>query len=394
MGAKPVNRRSFLKLGAAATGAAIGKTAIAGEPVEPPPREHLRYRPLGRTGLHVSEVSFGSFGFRKPTLLYTALDEGINLICTSADFEEGAVEKRIGAVLSDIGSRRDDLVVLTGTKIRRTDTKRDILDAIDGSLRRLRVDHVDVFKTHDVESPEVLLHDELFEAFDSAKRTGKVGHLALSGHTGSMQTVLNAALEDGRFEVFQIKYDFASYLFAYDILLRAVRKGIGTIAFKTHAGYRQDEINDLEAEGWSFQQATVKWALGHPAVASVCVDVSSFASMDELLSASGAELTDAETAMLERYRNEMYDRYCRFCRSCEVSCPHGVSIADVNRFAMYFKYYGREKDSMQLYSNLGEHRGAAACAGCSGLCEGGCPFGRRIHPELVEAHENLSFRKT
>ena len=56
---------------------------------------------------------------------------------------------------------------------------------------------------------------------------------------------------------------------------------------------------------------------------------------------------------------------------------------------MYFKYYGREKDSMQLYRDLGE--GAAVCAECEGHCEAGCPFNRTVREELVDAHRILSF---
>ncbi len=96
--------------------------------------------------------------------------------------------------------------------------------------------------------------------------------------------------------------------------------------------------------------------------------------------------------MLRRYADEMYDRYCRFCGECEKSCPHGVAIADVNRYAMYFKYYGREKDSMSLYASLGNCRTAGVCADCEGHCESGCPFKRTVRRELVEAHRLLSFR--
>ena len=56
--------------------------------------------------------------------------------------------------------------------------------------------------------------------------------------------------------------------------------------------------------------------------------------------------------MLRTYAGQMYDKYCRFCATCEASCPHEVAVADVMRYAMYFKYYGREKDSMKLYGEL------------------------------------------
>jgi len=53
---------------------------------------------------------------------------------------------------------------------------------------------------------------------------------------------------------------------------------------------------------------------------------------------------------------------------------------------MYFKYYGREKEAMRLYAALPVGRGARACGGCRGDCEGACPFGRRMREELIEAH--------
>ncbi|MFC1595526.1 hypothetical protein ACFL3X_01275, partial [Gemmatimonadota bacterium] len=103
------------------------------------------------------------------------------------------------------------------------------------------------------------------------------------------------------------------------------------------------------------------------------------------------DLKDTETAMLRRYAHEMYDKYCRFCGTCEVNCPGNVAIADVMRYAMYFKYYGREKNSMELYNALPRRCSASICYRCPGPCNTGCPFGRRVQTELVEAHQLLSF---
>ena len=97
--------------------------------------------------------------------------------------------------------------------------------------------------------------------------------------------------------------------------------------------------------------------------------------------------------MLRTYAGQMYDKYCRFCSTCEASCPHEVAVADVMRYAMYFKYYGREKDSMELYGKLPGGCSAAACDGCSAPCDPACPFGRQVKDELVEAHQLLSFAR-
>jgi predicted aldo/keto reductase-like oxidoreductase len=85
----------------------------------------------------------------------------------------------------------------------------------------------------------------------------------------------------------------------------------------------------------------------------------------------------------------MYDRYCRFCATCESSCPRGVAVADVMRYAMYFSYYGREKEATRLYGELPETATARACAGCRGPCDAACPFGRRVREGLIEAHARL-----
>jgi len=72
--------------------------------------------------------------------------------------------------------------------------------------------------------------------------------------------------------------------------------------------------------------------------------------------------------MLRRYAVEMYDKYCRFCGTCEASCPHEVAVADVMRYAMYFRYYGREKAAMRHYRSLaGAPRRRVIGAGMAGL---------------------------
>ncbi len=393
MTTRSIDRRSFLKLGAAASGLAIGS---CGAGSKEPPRAadfEMRYRPLGDTGLKVSEISFGSYGFDNPALLLAALDAGINTICTSANYQNGRAEESIGEALVTIGGRRDELILFTGDVVRDGASKRSILETIDSSLRRLQTDHVEIFRVTGVASPDDLRVDAFHEAFEEARKAGKVGHLGMSGHHGGMQECLEAATADGRYNVLFTKYDFASYPDQDRILNRAAQRGLGTLVFKTSAGNRKSEIKDLETGGLSFEQATVKWALTNPDVASVCVGITNFDQIGEYAAAVGSRLEGSEVAMLRRYSDEMYDKYCRFCSACEADCPHDVAIADVNRFAMYFKYYGREKDSMQLYDALPNGCSADICAGCDGLCDAACPFGREVRTELVEAHRVLSFSR-
>ena len=384
-----LDRREFLKLGAATSGLAVACGRGAEEARPTGAAVEMRYRPLGATGLQVSELSFGAHGVDNPPLMEAAWEAGINTFCTSGHYLDGLEEEALGKAIRAASVDRDRLVVLTGNYIKPGMTKRSVLDDIDASLRRLGTDHIAVYYTSMMRSPAELWVDPFHEAIEEAKKAGKVGHLGLSGHSGGLQDVLNAAIDDGRFEVFFIKFDYVSYPDQDEILERAAKKGIGTIVFKTNAGNRQREIKDLEAGGLSYPQATMKWALTHPEVASVSVTLTSFAQLQEMAAAVGVRPTRSEVAMLRRYADEMRDRYCRFCADCESSCPHGVAIADINRFWMYFAHYDRRREARRHYAALAQRRSAAACEECAAPCNGACPFHRPVQAELVEAHRRL-----
>lgn len=388
--ASSIDRRSFLKLGAAASGLAIGCGVAGTESEEPATPVRMGSRPLGGTDLEVSELSFGAHGVDNPPLMAAAVEAGINTFATSGQYLDGREEAALGQALRQLGADRDRLVLVTGNPVDAHQGAESVRDDIDASLRRLGSDHIDVYYAANLRTPADLRVDAFHEAIAAAKQAGKVRHLGLSSHAGGMQEVLNAAVEDGRFEVFFIKYDFVSYPELDGILGRAAARGIGTIAFKTNAGNRQREVKELEAGGLSFRDAAVKWALTNPAVASVAVTFGSFEQILEMTAAVGSRLSLAEAAMLGRYAEEMRHRYCRFCAKCESSCPHGVAVADVNRYFMYDAYYDRHNEARHRYGALAPRRSAAACAGCAAPCEAACPFGRPVRAELLEAHRRLA----
>ncbi len=383
-----MDRRSFVRLGAVTTGLAVGGTSLghASEAKEGPGK--MQYRQLGKTGLKVSEISFGSYGFNNPALLSRALDAGINFICTCADYQNGTAEEAIGKAISKISDRRDELVVFTGTSPRKS--KKEVLETIDQSLKRLQTDRVEVFRAHSVDDPSALQVDEFLEAFEEAKKAGKVLHLGLSAHGRNLEKCLNTAIDSGHYDVILCKYNFMSYENQAEIFERAGKKGIGTAVFKIGAGERKKEIEELEKGGLSFAQASAKWALSNPNVSSVCAAITNFDQIKEYCGAVGEKLGQAELEMLERYAGIMHNQYCRHCGVCEGACPYGVAVSDVMRYAMYFKYYHREKDSMQLYAELPNEQTATACLNCDGACDGACPYGRKTREGLLEAHGLLT----
>jgi aryl-alcohol dehydrogenase-like predicted oxidoreductase len=387
------DRRIFIKLGAASAGLTVGCGVGGPAPAPDEVRLAMRYRPLGATGLEVSEIAFGAHGVDNVALMAVALEAGINCFCTSGHYLDGREEEALGKALAGIGTAPHDVVILTGNPVKPSDTAESLLADIDASLRRLRTDHIDIYCNGMVQLPDDVRFEPLFEAFSRARQAGKVGHLALSGHHGGMQACLETGIETGLYEVFFTKYDFVSYPDQDEVLSRARAQGIGTIVFKTNAGGREKEIKDLEAGGLSFRQATLKWALGNPDVASVAVTLTTFDQIRECTAAVGSRVAAAEVAMLRRYAAEMVDRYCRFCAVCEASCPQRVAVADIMRYEMYFTCYGREKEAMRLYDEVPKSHTAAGCDRCSGPCDAACPFGRRVRTGLIEAHRRLDFRR-
>ena len=385
----PLDRRTFLRLGAAASSLAIAGCSRSAPPGGLTGGVAMGYRELGRTGLTVSEIAFGAHGVDNPYLMGAAVEAGINTFCTSGHYLDGLEEAALGKAIRDAGGDHDRLVVLTGNRIRPGITKRSVLDDIDASLRRLGTDHIAIYYASDVRSPDELSVEAFHDAIEEAIQSGKVGHLGVSGHSGGMEGVLDAAIDDGRFEVFFIKYDFVSYPAQDEILHRAAEKGIGTIVFKTNAGNRQREVKGLQSGGLSYRQATVKWALTNPAVASVAITITNYSQLEEMAAAVGTRLNRSEVAMLRRYADEMRGSYCRFCAACEPSCPHGVAIADINRFWMYFAYCDRPSEAKNRYATLPRRRAATVCVDCVAPCEKACPFYRPVKAELVEAHLKL-----
>jgi voltage-dependent potassium channel beta subunit len=124
----------------------------------------MKYRRLGRSGLKVSELSFGSwvtYGNQVDTraareLMAAAFDAGVNFFDNAEIYAKGDSEVIMGKVLKELGWPRIRYVVSTkfywgmrtGANDNNTLNRKYLLDAIDGSLRRLQLDHVDLVYCH------------------------------------------------------------------------------------------------------------------------------------------------------------------------------------------------------------------------------------------------------
>jgi len=95
-------------------------------------------------------------------------------------------------------------------------------------------------------------------------------------------------------------------------------------------------------------------------------------------------------SLLEKYDQLIARDYCRpGCGECLDSCPYGVPVDDVLRYAMYSENYGQEREAARLYHELAPDQRANHCAGCSAPCERACPFELPIRDKMTRAHRRF-----
>ncbi|MGH7950099.1 MAG: aldo/keto reductase, partial [Candidatus Binataceae bacterium] len=164
-----LGRREFLKHSAlAGVGLGLihfGGAAAAAVGAAEPPRVR-RYVPLGKTGIKMSDISFGSDSLHlgQEDLVRFALDRGINYFDSAEVYTGGDAETTIGNALK--GSR--DKVYLTSKVLcARGERKERMMNALEGSLKRLRTDYIDIYFNHAVNDVERVQNPEWHEFVDT-----------------------------------------------------------------------------------------------------------------------------------------------------------------------------------------------------------------------------------
>lgn len=384
-----IGRRDFLRLG---TGAALG--LAAGAQSAPPaasaqPRIR-RYVRLGRTGLEISDISFGSASSSDPALIRYALDRGVNYFDTAESYRFGYAEEAMGAALLGI---RDKVVLASKTKAGAAHTHAQMMHALEGSLRRLRTDYVDVYFNHAVNDVKRLQNEEWREFTEIAKRQGKIRFRGMSGHGSHLIECLDYAIEHDLVDVVLVAYNFGQDPDFYDklrhtfhfvamqpglpqVLERAKQKDIGVIAMKTLMGARLNDMRPYEGPGVTFAQAAFRWVLASPRVDALLISMTSKDEIAEYVGASGqAEVSQDDLRLLGIYAALHAASYCQHgCNVCEGSCPQDVPIAEVLRTRMYAVDYRNMLLARTDYAQLGG--GAHACLACAHQrCLTACPKG-------------------
>ncbi|HEY3952893.1 MAG TPA: aldo/keto reductase [Streptosporangiaceae bacterium] len=306
----------------------------------------MEYRPLGRTGITVSQLClggmmFGAFGNpdhdESIQIIRKALDAGINFIDTADGYSAGESEEILGQALA--GGRRDDVVLAVkfgvsfgGDANRRGGSRRWITQAVEGSLRRLGTDWIDLYQLGAPDPGTDI--DETLAALTDLVRAGKIRSFGASKVPAAQIAEAQWAADrrgHGRFRTEQSPYSMLARAIEYDLLPTCLRHGMGVLAYSPLAGgwlsgnYRKgqratgpgspararnpaaydaaDPVNAAKLDaadalgaladdaGVTLIQMAVAFAVRHPAVTSAIIGPRTMAHLDGYLAADGIELS-------------------------------------------------------------------------------------------------------
>ncbi|SDM69180.1 aldo/keto reductase [Nonomuraea jiangxiensis] len=200
----------------------------------------MNKRTLGQGNLQVSALGLGCMGMSEfygqtddkesIAVIHRALDLGVNFLDTADMYGRGANEQLVGRAIKD---RRDEVVLATKFGIKREGTTRSVENspeyiraACDASLRRLGVDHIDLYYMHR-RNPEVPI-EESVGAMAELVKAGKVGHLGLS-EVGA--DTLRRAGSVHPIAALQSEYSLFTRDLEAEILPVARELGVGLVAY-------------------------------------------------------------------------------------------------------------------------------------------------------------------
>jgi aryl-alcohol dehydrogenase-like predicted oxidoreductase len=304
----------------------------------------MRYRQLGDSDLHVSEISLGSWltygggvgDDQAEACVAAAFDVGINFIDTANVYAVGAAESFLGEVLSS--RPRDSYILATKLFFPMDDenyglSREQVLKQIDASLARLRTDYVDLYQCHRYDEETPL--EETLAALTEVVRAGKARYIGFSEWTAEqIQAALDLSREKGyeKFVSSQPQYSMLWRVPEADVIPLCKANGISQIVWSPLAQgaltgkykpgepppegsratsdrmgqmmgqWREDAVLEAvqrlvpiaERLGITMSQLALAWVLREPNVASAIVGASRPEQVRENASASGIEL-DAGT---------------------------------------------------------------------------------------------------
>ncbi|WP_432904420.1 aldo/keto reductase [Micromonospora matsumotoense] len=205
----------------------------------------MHYRPLGRTGVQVSTLALGAMNFgaigrtsqdEATAIIDAALAGGINVIDTADRYSQGESEELVGRA---IAGRRDDIVLATKATMPMGDernhqgsSRRWLVTALDDSLRRLGVDHVDLYQIHRWDP--TTSDEETLSALTDLQRAGKIRYFGCSTFPAYRLVQAEWAAREhhlGRYVTEQPSYSILQRGIEAHVLPVTAQYGLGVLAW-------------------------------------------------------------------------------------------------------------------------------------------------------------------
>jgi aryl-alcohol dehydrogenase-like predicted oxidoreductase len=219
----------------------------------------MKYRLLGQTGLYVSELclgtmTYGSAGFWEVMggldgeavneQIKYAFDQGVNFIDTANVYSFGQSEQLVGQALDKLGLPRDELVIATkATGVMndlpngRGQSRYHLMNEVDASLKRLKLDHIDLYQLHGFDPLTPL--EEALDTLNDLVRSGKVRYIGLC-NMAAWQIMKGLAISErrgwARFASLQAYYSIAGRDLERELVPLLQDQGLGLMVWSPLAG--------------------------------------------------------------------------------------------------------------------------------------------------------------
>jgi predicted aldo/keto reductase-like oxidoreductase len=440
------NRRGFIKSGGflLAGGVLTSGTSLVNAE-DQSETKIKRYRKLGRTAFEVSDISMGGTRNRQSEVFRYAYDKGINYFDTAETYVNGNSQLMLGEALKFMD--RKSVFITTKLHVDSDESAESIKDRFDKCQEKLQTEYIDALYMHSVKDIDRLNHAAFHQVTKQLRADGRLRFIGVSSHGprrgkgDSMEKVLCAAAEDGRFDLMLLIYNFMQEEAGKNIVAACKKNNVGTTAMKTKPGViavesfdpqnptktQKEYLNRMLERGFSREEAeqrlkrwlqnqsemqtkthpftkkfglsneeqlhttSVLWVLDNKDMHTACISFNEFEMVDKYVAISGQVMSREDLNFLEQYGNHYKSEYCRHgCTTCTESCANQIPISTIMRYSYYFNNQGREKEAMIKYCKLGELNGLM-CAGCSAPCLDACPHQVHVPAQLMQAHSILSW---
>jgi len=317
----------------------------------------MRYNQLGRTGLFVSELCLGTMTFggqgdmwqhigklqqqEVDGIVGAALDAGINFIDTADVYSLGQSETLLGKALRNLGVRRENVVIATKCYGAVGDGPNDrgasrghIMDAVHASLKRLQVDHIDLYQIHATDPVTPI--EETLRALDDLVRQGVIRYVGVSNWPAwRIMKGLGVAERHGcaRIDSLQAYYTIAGRDLEREIAPLLTEEGVGLMVWSPLAGgllsgkfgpgsngpegarrvtfdfppVNKDRawacvaaMREIgEAHGVSVARVALAWLLARPFVSTVIIGAKNRDQLEDNIAATTLQLSEQELKVLD-----------------------------------------------------------------------------------------------